>query len=362
MQYRRLGNTAESVPLIGQGTMGIGGYFTPDLKKESFYVSILKDGIAAGMNFIDTAESYGQGHSEELVGRAISGRRKGVFVATKVSPEHLSMGSLIGAAEASLRRLNTDYIDLYQIHWPNPAIPIEETYAAMRQLVESGKVRYTGVSNLSLPELINARKAFGADAIVSAQNEYNLFDRTIEDGFLPYCQQNEITLIAYSPLDSGRVSGDKQQLEVLARLAQEYQKTPAQIVLRWLIQHPAVMVIPKSASPEHLLANAACADFSLSAEDFALIDRTFRQTCITIPPERIKVDDAGRGEFVPTVEDLARGILAGIPLKPIRVVKYIDTAGDYDYKLVEGRVRYLAHLAAYGGKKPILALLRQSVN
>jgi len=193
MRYKILGNTNENVPAVGQGCMGIGGYLSRDDSRAESHVTALKTGIELGMNFIDTAEDYGAGHSEELVGRAIKGIRDKVFIATKVSPQNLHSSDLLQSAEGSLRRLGTDYIDLYQIHWPNSQILIEETMSAMTRLLEEGKIRYIGVSNFSLSELKEAQRALPRQKIISTQVEHSLMDRTIEVDTLPYCERNGIT-------------------------------------------------------------------------------------------------------------------------------------------------------------------------
>jgi diketogulonate reductase-like aldo/keto reductase len=153
-----------------------------------------------GAAFIDTAESYG---NVEVVGRAISGRRDRVFLATKVLPRHFRRHDVIHAAEQRLKRLNTDYIDLYQLHWPNYAVPIDETMAPMEEWVEAGKVRFIGVSNFSITDIEKAQAALSKNRIVSNQVRYSLVDRTIEDGLIQYCESKQITVLAFSPLGHG---------------------------------------------------------------------------------------------------------------------------------------------------------------
>ena len=160
----------------------------------------MREAIALGANFIDTAESYG---TEEVVGEAIKGVRNKVFLATKVSPRHFRRPEVIRSAEQSLKRLGTDYIDLYQLHWPNYHVPIGETMAAMEELVASGKIRFIGVSNFSVREMERAQATLSKDRIVSNQVRYSLVERTIEDGLLQYCEDRQITILAFSPLASG---------------------------------------------------------------------------------------------------------------------------------------------------------------
>lgn len=358
MEYKQLGKRDVLVSAIGQGTMGIGGYFTEDSARDDFYIEMLKSGIEYGMTLIDTAEAYGVGHSEELVGQAVRNCRKDVFIITKVSPEHLAYDSTLKSAEDSLRKLQTDYIDLYQIHWPNPSIPLEETLQAMEKLVKDGKVRYIGVGNFSLKQLRTANETFSKEGITAIQIEYNLFDRTVEEDILPYCEQESISVIAYSPLDQGRVLGGSDKIRVMQEIAKKYNKTTAQIVLNWLVSKPPVIAIPKATTIKHIKENATATDFDLAEEDVELISRAFTQHSVSIPTDRIRVDRNGLGKFVPSPNELARDIRKGEILKPIRVVKSKDTSGEYDYDLVEGKVRYWAWVIAHNGKMPIWALVR----
>ncbi len=186
MECKQLGSTGVKVPDIGLGTYNFAAGVEP-----------LRAGVERGACFIDTAESYG---TEPIVGEAIRGRRDRVFLATKVSPRNFRRGDVIAAAERSLRQLGTDYIDLYQLHWPNYTVPIAETMAAMEHLADSGKIRFIGVSSFSVAELKRANGCLSRHKIVSNQVRYSLIDRTVETGLLQYCQRSAITLIAFSPL------------------------------------------------------------------------------------------------------------------------------------------------------------------
>jgi len=358
MEYKQFGKTGTYVSAIGQGTMGIGGYFTEDTSRDEILIDNLKVGIECGMTFLDTAEAYGAGHSEELVGRAIKNCREQVFVATKVSPENLFHDSVLLSLEGSLRRLRTDYIDLYQIHWPNPIVPLEETMRALDKLLKDGKIRFTGVSNFSFAKLKEANEMFLLNGIDSIQLEYNLFDRTIEDDILSYCEKEGITVIAYSPLDHGRISNGDDKHKILQKIADKYHKTTAQVALRWLVSRPPVIAIPKAVTVDHIKKNASSTDFKLSIGDINLIDRIFAQSVVSIATDRVKVGWDGLDKFVPGPDELAADIRNGEELKPIRVVKSKDTSGKYDYDLVEGKLRYWAWVAAHNGKISIPALVR----
>jgi len=278
VEFKTLGRTGTKIPVIGIGTWGIGGYVVPDYARDEECVEALKYGIELGMTLIDTAEVYGVGHSEEIVGRAIRGKRDEVFVATKVSPEHLKYDDVVKAAERSLRRLGTTYIDLYQIHAPNPSIPIKETMRAMEHLVDLGKVRYIGVSNFPLELLKEAQYALSKYEIVSNQVLYNLEDRGIEIDLLPYAQKERITIIAYSPLRRGSLlTPGRRSYEILSRVALALGKTPGQVALNWLILKDPVVAIPKATSFDHLTENAGACGWCIPREHLAELDRIGRR-------------------------------------------------------------------------------------
>jgi len=375
MRYKTLSGTTESIPVIGQGTMGIGGYLDSDIDGDQKCIDTIRFGINLGMMFIDTAENYGKGHSEEVIGHAIKSIREKVFIATKVSPEHLAYEDTIRACEGSLRRLSTDYIDLYQIHWPNPVIPIEETMRAMTHLREQGKIRFMGISNFSLQQIREVMGIFGKEGFISVQSEYNLFDRSIEYDILPFCEENDLLTIAYSPLDQGYIAQGNSRIEILESIAQKYGKTQSQIVLNWLVSHPNVIAIPKAVNAEHIRQNAAAADFDIDQADIQIIDQTFQCNPVYVPTEKIKVvvDGQGNRKVYQTIEDALKNPLGFTPspsalaedirkkddvIKPVRVRKTLDQTGQYDYDLVEGRIRYWAWHIAHGGERPIPVLLR----
>ena len=371
MRYKQVRNTLTEIPVIGQGCMGIGGYMSRDTTNDEEYIRALRFGIDCGMSMIDTAESYGCGYSEELAGRAAAGIRDKVFIATKVSPENLSYNNVIISAENSLKRLKTDYIDLYQIHWPNPGISLHETMAAMEKLVEQGKIRFIGICNFSLKGLTKVEENLKKNTIFSVQTEYNLFDRSIEENILPYCEQRGITVMAYSPLDQGRVADSYTRVESLKRIANKYNKTIAQVALQWIISRPVVVAIPKSVNGRHTKENADAADLELTQADIEEINRVFRQDVLQISVDKICVITGGQGnrqvyqtieeavenklEFVPSPAELAEDIKNGDMLKPVRVVKRKTESDQYEYDLIEGRIRYWAWVIAHKGKLPVPA-------
>ena len=234
-------------------------------------------GIELGAFLIDAAEMY---RNEESVGQAIKGLRDKVFLATKVLGSNLRYDQVLNAAEESLRRLDVDLIDLYQIHWPNSRVPIQETMKAMAALVDSGSVKYVGVSNFSKRELQEAQAAMPNVPIVSNQVLYNLKRREIERDLLPYCQDNGITVIAYTPLADGSLAAkprlrSDQRVQALEQIAAQVGKTMAQVALNWCFSHRNVMVIPKTNSVDRTVENCGASGWRLSAEQINLLDRSF---------------------------------------------------------------------------------------
>ncbi len=266
MELRPLGNTNVMIPEIGLGVWKYRGGVEP-----------LRPGVELGAFLIDTAEMY---RTEDTVGQAVKGIREKVFIASKVSGGHLRHDDVLRAAEASLRELQTDTIDLYQIHWPNSSVPIKETMRAMETLVDRGLIRYIGVSNFSLGQLRAAQAAMSKYPVVSNQVLYNLNNREIEDDLLPYCQQQHVTVIAYTPLDDGRLAVKfrfrrNQAMKVMEEIAGQVQKTLAQVALNWCTARPSVIAIPKSDSVARTEENCGASGWRLSSTQMQRLDEAF---------------------------------------------------------------------------------------
>jgi diketogulonate reductase-like aldo/keto reductase len=259
MLSKPLGATGVTLPEIGLGTWDYRGGVEP-----------LRRGIEAGATFVDTAESYG---TEATVAEAIKGIRNDVFLATKVSQGNLRRTDVLAAADRSLRMLNTDRIDLYQVHEPNGQIPIEETMGAMEELVDAGKIRFIGVSNFSVEETRRAKRALRKYPLVANQVRYNLVDRTIETELLPYCEANGILVIAYSPLgrELRRIS-DCDPAGVLEVVSHESGRTVPQVILNWVLRRASVVAIPKGNSAAHVLDFCGASGWRLSDEHFRLLE------------------------------------------------------------------------------------------
>ncbi|MFQ1020882.1 aldo/keto reductase [Tardisphaera saccharovorans] len=229
-------------------------------------------GAETGAKFIDTAEIY---HTEPLVGRALSRIRAkgiGVFVATKVWPTHFHHDDVIKSCEGSLKRLGLSTIDLYQLHWPNPSVPISETVKAMEELVDQGKIRYIGVSNFSVKQLEEARASMKKYDLVSDQVEYSPFNREAENELMPYCEKEKITIIAYSPLGHGQLFKDSELRIMLEKIGNAHGKSWVQAALAWLVSKPQVVAIPKASTPEHAVEDAGAGDLVLTAEETSSLD------------------------------------------------------------------------------------------
>ncbi|HEX2022365.1 MAG TPA: aldo/keto reductase [Candidatus Thermoplasmatota archaeon] len=266
MQTRAFGWTGVQVPVVGQGTW--------QLRDPASAEDALRAGLDAGMTHVDTAELY-RG-SEEVVGRAVAGRRDEVFLVSKVLPSHASYKGTLAACEASLRRLRVDRLDAYLLHWWSDEHPISETMRAMAELVDRGKVRFVGVSNLDVPELEAAKEALGGRRLACNQVLYHLGARGIESEIVPWCRKNGVAVVGYSPFGStgGFPSPKSRGGKVLEEVAARVGKTPRQVALAFLTRDPAVFAIPKAEKRAHALENAGGA-FALPADEVDALDEAF---------------------------------------------------------------------------------------
>ncbi|MDW8043919.1 MAG: aldo/keto reductase [Nitrososphaerota archaeon] len=270
---RRLGKTSELIAEIGLGTWRMGGGPRPDHSRDRECVEAIRYAVQLGMTHVDTAEMYGGGHSEELVGEAIRDfPRDEVFVATKVWPTNLRYDQVLRSCEMSLRRLGLKYVDLYMIHWPSDEVPLRESMRALERLYKEGKIRHIGVSNFSVELLEEARSCLSVTDVVANQVEYNLLNRSIERDLLPYCRKEGITVTAYSPLAQGRIPAEIERGtrlgRELSRVARKYGVTPVQVALNWVIHHENVVTIPKAVSRRHLEENAGASGWRLEESDY----------------------------------------------------------------------------------------------
>ncbi len=299
-----LGRTGERVSAMGLGIWqwGSRGWgWNREYRREDVR-GAFERALDLGIDFFDTAEIYGGGRSEELLGDLMRGMRDEVFVATKVLPWRVTAKAVERAADASLRRLRTDVIDLYQLHFPMPIVPTTRVVRAMERLVKKGKVRYLGVSNLDARGLRKAREALASEDIVSNQVRYSLLHRGIERELLPYAQETDVTIIAYSPLAQGALTGRYTResiphdlvrsansvfspgnlrqaapvVEALKRIGASRNVTPAQVALNWILGHPCVLPIPGAKTAAHVMSSAGAAGWRLTEAERDELDRVSR--------------------------------------------------------------------------------------
>jgi diketogulonate reductase-like aldo/keto reductase len=270
--------SGQAVPVLGQGTWGMGE--SPGSRARE--IEALRFGIDAGMSVVDTAEMYGDGATEDLVGQAIEGRRSKVLLVSKVLPQNATRAGTIAACERSLRRLQTDHLDLYLLHWRG-RVPLAETLEAFETLMRTGKIRSWGVSNFDTADMTELVGKHGGPAVQTNQVLYNLARRGIEFDLLPWCEQRQLPVMAYSPLEQARLLGDPE----LRRIADAYAVTPAQIALAWAVRHDGVIAVPKAGTVEHVRQNLMALDIALSDSDLAALDRAFAPPTSKRPLEMI---------------------------------------------------------------------------
>lgn len=267
MERRAFGRLPTKVSVIGQGTWFIDDGHRPTA------VDALRRGLDRGMTHIDTAEMYGD--AEVVVGEAIAGRRDEVFLVSKVLPSNASRKGVIAACERTLARLRTDRLDCYLLHWRGPHA-LEETFAAFEQLREQGKIRSWGVSNFDVADLDEAWKAGGAGRMACNQVLYHLEERAIEHAVLPWCEEHDVAVVAYSPFGHGEFPGPPSPGgRVLAEIAAHHHATARQVALRFLVRRTGVLAIPKASSAAHADDNAGAGTLRLSDAELARIDAAF---------------------------------------------------------------------------------------
>lgn len=265
--------SGESIPVLGQGTWHLG----ENEHRRSEEIAALQLGIDLGMTLIDTAEMYGDGAAEKLIGAAIGGRRQEVFLVSKVLPSNANRKRMAAACDRSLNRLRTDYLDLYLLHW-RAGNHLNEVVELFLELQHAGKIRNWGVSNLDVPDMEELMRAPGGNAVATDQVLYNLARRGIEFDLMPWCHSHGIAIMAYSPIEQGRLLGHP----IVEAIAHRHRATTAQVALAWVLRRDEVNAIPRSSSPAHVRENRLAVDLRLTRDDLAELDRAF-------PPPRQKV-------------------------------------------------------------------------
>jgi diketogulonate reductase-like aldo/keto reductase len=258
--------SGEPIPVYGLGTWMMG----EDRSKRADEVAALKLGLDLGATLIDTAEMYGNGEAESITGDAVAGRRDGLFLVSKVLPENATRKGTVAACERSLKRLRTDRIDLYLLHWRGSS-PLEDTVAAFVQLQRDGKIRHWGVSNFDTDDMKELVALPNGDRCAANQVLYNLKRRRVEYDLVPFCRERNIAIMAYSPIEQGRLLG----ISILKAIAEQRGVTPAQVAIAWLLHREGTIVIPKASDPAHVRDNIAALALRLTEADLASLDRAF---------------------------------------------------------------------------------------
>ena len=260
--------SGETIPVLGQGTWNLGD----DPRQRLAEIEALRLGLDLDMNLIDTAEMYGSGAAETLVGEAIYGRREEAFLVTKVLPQNATARGTVSACEASLKRLNTDRIDLYLLHWRG-AVALEETLSGFESLLRAGKIRYWGVSNFDVADLEELVCLTGGGNVATDQVLYNLTRRGVEHDLLPWCRARprRLPVMAYSPIEQGRLLGHS----AVRAVADRHAATPTQIALAWVLRAEDVIAIPRTGKVAHTRENRAALDIQLIQQDLEELDRAF---------------------------------------------------------------------------------------
>ncbi len=266
--------SGQLIPTLGMGTWRMG---ENDQHRQD-EVAALRRGMALGLSLIDTAEMYGEGGAEEVVSEAISGHRPEVFLVSKVYPHNASRKGVIAACDHTLSRLNTDYLDLYLLHWRG-SFPLAETISAFQDLRQAGKIRDYGVSNFDTDDMEEAASVPGGELVATNQILYNLSRRGVELDLLPWCRQRDLPVMAYSPIEQGRLLNNA----VLHQIAKEKDVTAAMVAIAWLLHQKNIVVIPKASRIEHVEQNYATLKLSLSAEDITRLETAFPAPVKPIP-------------------------------------------------------------------------------
>lgn len=372
--------TGLALPPILQGTSGVGGYSNTHVEKAQRQVAVWREGIALGLNALDSADTYGGGFSEELVGNAIRGIRDRVIVATKFNPPEQDLARRIRTAlEKSLRRLRTDFIDLYQIHYPNPLVRIEDVLEPLALAVDEGKIRFVGLSNFSVTEATRA-KQLCPKLVISNQVEFNLAVRPTEEDAIRRHQEYGLKLIAYSPLNQGRIVASRAHRNILERIALRHGRSLAQIVLRWVTSIRGVHAVTKASTVEHLHEISDSQDFVLSQPEIDEINKLPPLAIRMVDPKVVLLKIPSQKLVYATLQDAIANPL-GLEPSPVQIAALIKArgftrpvelrsmqngTGGYQYKIdsydVLGQVRrYWGWVVAYGADAPMPAYVLDDV-
>ena len=363
MIYTNLGLSKLKVSKIGLGSL----FQSQKNIVNKKFKSIINKSFDYGLNFIDTAPVYGDGRIEKLIGSCLRHKRKQFIIATKNMPSKNRYNELIGSANKSLLRLRTDYIDLYQIHWPNHKIEVEETVDALKHLIKEGKIRYASICNSNLNDLIKYKKLLKSN-LISIQNEYNLFERSYEKNLKTFINKNNMALIAYSPLSNGKLFNGKKEKEVLDFLEKKYQRSKSELILNWITnQSKNIIAIPSTLKIKNLVKNINSQNFQLNSFDKDLIDKYCRTKIQLINTNNIIIKKSKKNLFSsftdaiknkknldPSPQDLAKELNKTNLLKPIKLEMI---KRKKKYILLDGNLRYWSWVISKGNSKKIPSLV-----
>lgn len=359
------------IPCLGIGTIGAGSGETATEYSIKERLDSFALAVDLGANFFDVGEDYEGGFTEEILGRFAKGQRHKLILATKFTPQHAAYEDLLRAAEGSLRRLQTDYIDIYQMHWPNPSIPMEETIAAMERLIREGKVRSIGLSNCSIKFTKSVNSLLVGTRVATNQVKFNALNRptAAEPNYFSESVRESLTTIAYGIFGQGKLQFGDQGRSLICRLCEKYRVSEAQLLIAWTLTFPRTVAMIRSMNQEHIRKNIAAADLVLDSADAESLTSCFRIIVHEIPVARILVlnsdPDVGHKiymsleeallnehELCPDVKTIASEIEAGDYFCPVELIP-----DGQNYQLVQGRMRYWAWRYLHGVNSMIPAII-----
>jgi aryl-alcohol dehydrogenase-like predicted oxidoreductase len=369
--FQAFTGTPFSVSKIGLG-FGLGGIFDRTAQIQPFEMA-MRRGLELGINLIDTAENYASGQSEELLGAVLRNHELPHLLATKVAPNNFAEPRFCDAVSTSLRRLKRDQIDLLYLHWPNPAVPRDSLVESLTREIKSGRVAGVGLSNFSISEIEYFMAALPKGTLWAIQHEYNLFDRSAEDNYIPFSKKHGLSFVGYSPLDQGQIIGGGWRLNRLVQLAKDENITVNQLALKWLQIKSEVFLIPSTSKVARVEEYTKLEEIEPRPETLAEIERLSASVQKLLPLSKIEVltDPTNRrkvyvsieeakenlAEFSPSPLELAQDLIDGAQLKPIRV-RVVKSGSEEKFVLEEGRIRYWAHMIAFGPTHKVQVLLR----
>lgn len=368
-----------NLPAIGIGTSGYGGYFKRlgktkgDFSSKKSFIDLIGYAYDAGARIIDTAENYAEGASEEIIGSVPQSIKNELFIMSKFSPQHSSRGEITKALDRSLKRLNRDFVDVYQPHWPSENNNIEEMAHELLELVHVGKIKYIGLSNYSLNSYKEMNSFLPNNNIKFIQAEYGPFENSIELDFLPEVKKNNAVLVSYSPLGGGSLlKPQSKNFQKLSEIAQENNATVAQLILGWVIRSGSVIAIPKASTKKKLNENFATLKMTFKKESLTKVSDIFKPEVVNISMDLIDIVPDGdriiyynlqeakenKYNLFPGPEEAAKEIeLAGGNIsKPIKLRKARD---GVRYELVEGRIKFWGWMILFSMTRPIPAIIIQ---